>query len=121
MKNNWTSDLILAAYNGDEGAVEAYRYGRRLIRPNGKVINPRGISTGGTPPYEETQGYVARGRLIFSAITRKQSFSGPSRPSEASARSANVHREASIYSSNDGSRSLSPNTLSLYPSDSAKN
>ena len=108
-------DLVLAAYNAGEGAVEAYRYGRRLMLPNGKVINPRGISTGGVPPYTETLGYVARGRLIFSAITRKQLFSGTSRQSEASTRSANVHREASIYSSNDGSRSLTPNTLSLYP------
>ena len=97
--------------------VEAYRYGRRLMLPNGKVINPRGISTGGIPPYAETRGYVARGRLIFSAISRKQLFSGASRQSEASTRSANVHREASIYFSNDGSRSLTPNTLSLYPSE----
>jgi soluble lytic murein transglycosylase-like protein len=110
-------DLVLAAYNAGEGAVDAYRYGRRLLLPNGRVINPKGISTGGIPPYEETQSYVVRGRQIFSAITRKQLFSGLSRQSEASLGSANVQREASIYSSNDGSRNLSPNTLSLYPSE----
>ena len=111
-------DFVLAAYNAGEGAVEAYRYGRRLMLPNGKVINPRGIRTGGIPPYKETRGYVARGRLIFSAVTRKQLFSGsPRQSAEKSARSSNPHREASIYSSNDGSRSLIPpaNTLSLYP------
>ena len=114
-------DLVLAAYNAGEGAVEAYRYGRRLMLPNGKVINRRGISTGGIPPYTETRNYVARGRLIFSAITRKQLLSGSQRLTETSARSANVHREASIYSSNDGSRGLSPNALSLYPSDTVRN
>ena len=103
-------DLVLAAYNAGEGAVEAYRYGRRLMFPSGKVINPRGISTGGIPPYEETRGYVARGRLIFSAITRKQLFSGSSRQTEASARSANVHIETSIYASNYGFEKLN----SLY-------
>lgn len=111
-------DLVLAAYNAGEGAIEAYRYGRRLVLPNGKVINPRGITTGGVPPYTETRGYVARGRLIFGAITRKQLFSGyPRQGGETSSRSSHVHSEASIYSSNDGSRSLIPpaNTLSLYP------
>ena len=111
-------ELILAAYNAGEGAVEAYRYGRRLMLPNGKVINPRGISTGGIPPYTETRDYVARGRLIFSAITRKQLFSPPTRQNvEASARSPSLRREASVYTSNEGSKSLIPtsNTLSLYP------
>ncbi|HEY6245077.1 MAG TPA: lytic transglycosylase domain-containing protein [Pyrinomonadaceae bacterium] len=111
-------ELVLAAYNAGEGAVEAYRYGRRLMLPNGKVINPRGISTGGIPPYRETRGYVARGRLIFSAITRKQLFLGsPRQGAETSAKGSNLLREASIYTSNYGSRSLTPNTLSLYSSE----
>jgi soluble lytic murein transglycosylase-like protein len=111
-------ELILAAYNAGEAAVEAYRYGRRLKLPNGKVINPRGISTGGVPPYTETREYVARGRLIFNAVTRKQLFSGsPKQGAETSARSSPLHRESSIYTSNGGSNSLisNANTLSLYP------
>src|SRR5262249_9406967 len=36
-------DLMLAAYNAGEGAVEAFRTGRRMALSNGKVINPRGI------------------------------------------------------------------------------
>ena len=109
-------DLILAAYNAGEGAVEAYRYGKRLLLPNGKVINPTGIITGGIPPYPETRAYVARGRVIFSAVTRKKLFSDlPRSGAETSARTSDLHREASIYASNDGSSSLIPNLLSLYP------
>ena len=110
-------ELILAAYNAGEGAVEAYRYGRRLMLPNGKVINPRGITTGGVPPFAETRSYVARGRLILSAITRKQLFSGSLRQgADTSARTSILPREASIYSSNHGSEGLIPtgNKQSLY-------
>lgn len=48
-------DLILAAYNAGEGAVEAFRDGRSLVLPNNKIINPRGQRTGGIPPYAETR------------------------------------------------------------------
>lgn len=59
--------LALAGYNSGEGAVEAYLTGRRIILRDGKVINPRGIRTGGIPPYAETQNYV---RLIASRYRR---------------------------------------------------
>lgn len=110
--------LILAAYNAGEGAVDAYRYGRRLMLPNGKVINPRGIITGGVPPYKETRDYVARGQLIFSTVRSEQLFGGPQRQgAETSVRSSNLHREASMYTSDDGSTSLiaDANRLSIYP------
>ena len=70
-------DLVLAAYNAGEGAVEAYRYGRRLILPNGKVVNPNEISTGGVPPYSETRAYVARGEIVFRTISSEKIFARP--------------------------------------------
>ncbi|HEY0762978.1 MAG TPA: lytic transglycosylase domain-containing protein [Pyrinomonadaceae bacterium] len=63
-------ELILAAYNAGEGAVEAFRDGRTLVLPNGKIINPRGQRTGGIPPYAETRQYVARGGIIYRMLTR---------------------------------------------------
>lgn len=62
-------DLVLAGYNSGEGTVEAYRDGRRLILPTGKVINPSGMKTGGVPPYSETRNYVSNGAYVFSSIT----------------------------------------------------
>jgi soluble lytic murein transglycosylase-like protein len=64
-------DLVLAAYNAGEGTVEAYRQGRRLVLPNGKVINPNAIRTGGIPPYAETQAYVGRGMLLYQNLVHQ--------------------------------------------------
>ncbi len=63
-------ELMLAAYNAGEGTVEAFRDGKRLVLPNGKVINPNGIRTGGIPPYRETRAYVALGKAIYEQISR---------------------------------------------------
>lgn len=62
-------DLVLAGYNAGEGAVEAFRAGRKLILPTGKVINAAGLKTGGVPPYRETQEYVSNSITLFSNIT----------------------------------------------------
>jgi len=70
-------DLVLASYNAGEGAVLAFRDGRSIRLPNGKVINPRGIRTGGVPPYSETRDYVARGQLVFENIDRACVFAAP--------------------------------------------
>lgn len=51
-------DLAVAAYNAGEGAVDSFRTGRPLVLRTGKVINSRGLVTGGIPPYRETQAYV---------------------------------------------------------------
>ena len=67
-------DLVLAAYNAGEGTVEAFRYGRKLLLPSGKVINPGAIRTGGIPPYKETQRYVAQGIRILKELTRVRRF-----------------------------------------------
>ena len=63
------ADLVLAAYNAGEGTVEAFRDGKPLVLQD-KVINPRGIRTGGVPPYRETRNYVARGALVYRNIIR---------------------------------------------------
>jgi soluble lytic murein transglycosylase-like protein len=94
-------DLILAAYNAGEGAVEAFRDGKPLALPNNKVINPRGLRTGGIPPYNETRGYVAQGRIIYLKITRESIFatsadkSSPNRSSNLAP--INTGRQNSFY------------------------
>lgn len=55
---NGRIDLAVAAYNAGEGAVESFRSGKPLVLRTGKVINARGMVTGGIPPYPETQAYV---------------------------------------------------------------
>jgi len=52
-------DLAVAAYNAGEGAVGSFLTGRPLLLPTGKIINPRGVVTGGLPPYRETRNYVS--------------------------------------------------------------
>jgi soluble lytic murein transglycosylase-like protein len=55
---NGRIDLAVAAYNAGEGAVESFRSGKPLVLRTGKVVNARGMVTGGIPPYPETQAYV---------------------------------------------------------------
>jgi soluble lytic murein transglycosylase-like protein len=55
---NGRIDLAVAAYNAGEGSVESFRSGKPLVLRTGKVINARGLVTGGIPPYPETQAYV---------------------------------------------------------------
>ena len=68
-------DLILASYNAGEGAVKAFRSGRKLILSDGRVINPRGIQSA-IPPYRETVNYVTSGAQVFGMLVRAGYFSG---------------------------------------------
>jgi soluble lytic murein transglycosylase-like protein len=58
-------DLMLAAYNAGEHAVLAFRDGRQLRLSDGRIINPKGIRTGGVPPYRETRSYVRNGLALY--------------------------------------------------------
>lgn len=58
-------DLAMAAYNSGEGTVESFLIGRSLLLPNGKVINPHRLITGGIPPYIETREYVRQGLTLL--------------------------------------------------------
>jgi len=64
---NGRLDLALAAYNAGEGTVESFLTGRPLRLTSGKIINPRGVVTGGLPPYAETRNYVTS---IIARVTR---------------------------------------------------
>lgn len=102
-------DLILAAYNAGEGTVEAFRAGKTLALPNNKIINPRGLRTGGIPPYNETRRYVAQGRIIYLRITRESIFYA------TSADKSSPHRGSSLMPVNTGHRN------SIYVLDGTRN
>jgi hypothetical protein len=68
-------DLVWASYNAGFGAVEAYQTGRTLRPKGGKVINPRGLKTGGIPPYRETRDYVAICWKVYAAAKNSGVFS----------------------------------------------
>jgi soluble lytic murein transglycosylase-like protein len=97
-------DLILAAYNAGEGAVEAFREGRTLVLPNNKIINPQAQRTGGIPPYTETRQYVARGAIIYRELTRSVI---PRPASTVDNNTSNTDRQDSFY--------FSANTISSTP------
>ncbi len=61
-------ELILAGYNSGEGTVEAYRRGISIRQPDGRIINPRRLQTGGIPPYQETRNYVANGLNVARQV-----------------------------------------------------
>jgi soluble lytic murein transglycosylase-like protein len=68
-------NLALAAYNAGEGAVESFLTGRGLVLRTGKVINSRGLVTGGIPPYRETQAYVKA--IVASLVATRPISLGP--------------------------------------------
>jgi len=124
---NGRGDLVLAGYNAGEGTVQAFREGRRLVLPSGKIINPREIRTGGIPPYKETRNYVTQGYLIYQSIVRQQRFSDshkelPLRSPVRQNRPKDSRGETSMYSSDtilqpgvDRQTSLKTQQFSIYP------
>ena len=100
-------DLILAAYNAGEGAVEAFRDGRTLVLLNNKIINPRAQRTGGIPPYTETRQYVARGEIIYRMLSR--SVISPA-ASTVDNDTLNIDRQDSFYFSGATRNSLPEHT-----------
>lgn len=65
-------DLALAAYNAGEGAVISFMRGKPLVLRDGRIVNARGVVTGGIPPYAETQKYVRSIlALLNSGVTER--------------------------------------------------
>jgi soluble lytic murein transglycosylase-like protein len=100
-------DLVLAAYNAGEGAVESFQTGRPLVLSTGRIINPRRLITGGIPPYRETQQYVKSAIVLlmngpYPAATRlpdllqlKSSAQRPSRNQNNGSKSPSSTRQTS--------------------------
>ena len=84
--------LALAAYNSGEAAVESFLTGRRLVLRTGKIINARGVVTGGIPPFPETQRYV-NSILRLSSSWRNSSPSIQSRRSSVASSPINDRKE----------------------------
>lgn len=86
------TDLVLAAYNAGEATVEAYLTGRS-IQVGNQLINPKGVVTGGIPPYRETREYVERGLTLLSSKPQLQPMPSESGANEASSiRNGLVHK-----------------------------
>jgi hypothetical protein len=62
-------ELVLAAYNAGEGTVSSFMTGKPLTLSDGRIVNTRGVVTGGIPPYQETQSYVRTILTLLNGVT----------------------------------------------------
>ena len=86
------ANLVLAAYNAGETTVKAYLAGRS-VQVGGQTINPKGLRTGGIPPYRETQEYVERGMKLLSSLPQLNPSPGQDRANQAvKSRNSLVHQ-----------------------------
>lgn len=107
---NNRADLILAAYNSGEATVEAYLTGSS-IKVGNQIVNPKGVVTGGIPPYRETQGYVNYGLKLLSTISQKWSL----RSKEDLPRDEENDSQGSLVRKSIRPRSESPSIESSNP------
>jgi soluble lytic murein transglycosylase-like protein len=105
-------DLALAAYNAGEGTVESFRTGRPLRLTSSKIINPRGLVTGGLPPYAETQKYVNSiiGFFMQRSQVPKAVLMPPS--TDTKARTIKTRNSSLNVSTRTDALGLRPNSLS---------
>jgi soluble lytic murein transglycosylase-like protein len=90
-------DLAVAAYNAGEGAVESFLTGKPLVMKTGKVINARGLATGGIPPYPETRAYVRS--VVGPLLNNRVVSTTRALPSTATNSIADETRQQSLNSS----------------------
>ncbi len=109
---NGRLDLALAAYNAGEGTVESFRTGRPLRLTSSKIINPRGLVTGGLPPYAETQKYVNSiiGFFMQRSQVPKAGLMPPS--TDTKARTIKTRNSSLNVSTRTDALGLRPNSLS---------
>jgi soluble lytic murein transglycosylase-like protein len=102
-------DLAIASYNAGEGTVESFQTGRPLVLTTGKIINRRGQTTGGIPPYRETRDYVRSAIALFTSENVKR-FQLPDGSIQKTSESPLLNSSNLILNSSNGSKRASLST-----------
>ena len=103
-------ELALAGYNAGEGAVSSFMTGKPLVLRSGKTVNPRGVVTGGIPPYAETRRYV---RSVLTIVNN--SVFAPGEKSDLRLR-LHYRRDLTVdaFDLNERSQKISPRRMSSF-------